>query len=292
MTPEEALIAKGIEIISRSGSEMRIHCLLESHEDNDASCNVNDNGVYNCLSCPDPENKFGGQDIVKTLGFGESEKVLRNITTDEVFDMLLGSREYKLPEDAEPFAKENFRGISLDTYLHYEAFTSDIADRQCKVGPDFMDRERIWFPLKKEGMTYGIIGRFIYESRHPDHKRRKYHILRKGAETKDMFPDNEVLGEVVLVEGLMDVMNLYDKGVTNAYALLGLKNNKMNLKGLEASKIYLMLDSDEHGVKYQKYISTGFFNRYIEVIPIEIPEKDPGDLSLEQIEEIKNEFRW
>ena len=68
-----------------------------------------------------------------------------------------------------------------------------------------------------------------------------------------MFPTNvkPIKGRVILVEGIYDVVNLHDKGLTNALCCFGISNitedklQLLKMKGVE--QIDIFFDPDEAG---------------------------------------------
>ena len=116
-----------------------------------------------------------------------------------------------------------------------------------------------------------------------------------------MFPGRPkpVNSTLVLVEGIFDFLNLHDKGLTNAVALMGvttlhnkkgLNKNKINLfKMSGATRIFLCLDADEAGRKATEELkplleAEGF---YVGVIELE-DDSDPGELSKSEVEWVIN----
>jgi DNA primase len=116
-----------------------------------------------------------------------------------------------------------------------------------------------------------------------------------------MFPGRPkpVNSTLVLVEGIFDFLNLHDKGLTNAVALMGvttlhnkkgLNKNKINLfKMSGATRIFLCLDADEAGRKATEELkplleAEGF---YVGLIELE-DDSDPGELSKSEVEWVIN----
>ena len=69
-----------------------------------------------------------------------------------------------------------------------------------------------------------------------------------------LFPVVEpIQNKIILVEGIFDVLNLHDKGLTNAVCCFGVKNvteeklEVLSVQGIEGIDIFL--DNDEAGQK-------------------------------------------
>jgi DNA primase len=105
-----------------------------------------------------------------------------------------------------------------------------------------------------------------------------------------MYPLAEPLqGKVILVEGIFDMLNLHDKGLTNAICCFGVNNfNKHKLNTLKisgVSGIDLLFDADDAGDKAVEKVKKicGDFP----VRTIKLKSGDPGDLSLQQVQSIR-----
>jgi DNA primase len=120
-------------------------------------------------------------------------------------------------------------------------------------------------------------------------------IKPPGAELP-LFPAivSPINGSIVLVEGIFDALNLIDKGLENAVAVLGANNLQLDvLKALKLQgvhTIYTMFDEDDAGRKATLTVQRLLVEDFIisDDTRLELPEGlDPGDLSATDIKHIK-----
>jgi DNA primase len=120
-------------------------------------------------------------------------------------------------------------------------------------------------------------------------------IKPSGAELP-LFPSivSPINGSIILVEGIFDALNLIDKGLNNAVAVLGANNLQLDvLKALKLQgvhTIYTMFDEDDAGRKagltVQRLLEEDFI--ISDDTRLELPDGlDPGDLSATDIKHIK-----
>ena len=196
-----------------------------------------------------------------------------------------------IPITAEKFTKE-FRGISRDTIIRFNAFTDENED-------NFKDR--IVFPITN---IYDEIiffcGRYIYSHLDP-----KYKIVPSGVKPI-LFPQkiNPINNSMILVEGLFDMLNLQDNGLTNAVCSFGTafgsvrkyQKKKENLEKLNiykfqgVTKIYIMYDGDAPGRKAAEHLEAYIGDKFITEIIYLSQGKDPGSLTKQEIEIFKNDY--
>jgi DNA primase len=278
MTVEELLQQKDIYYTNK-GNDFIIQCLNPEHDDKNPSCRVDKiTGVVHCFSCSFKGNIFSIFNIQRDR---LAEKVYRLM--EKIQDIKTASRGVEIPAGSIPFSRD-FRGISASTYEKFEAFTNDI---------EFPDR--VVFPIKD------IAGRVaVLQGRHMFSKSNKDKYMNYPRKVP-LFPFPQVIspiqGSIFIVEGLFDMLNLYDKGLTNTVCIFGVStlskdNIEKNLKNFKlqgVEKLYIMLDGDEAGRNASKRIvdlikaSTIF-----EVDEIVLDEDvDPGDLTKDEVEQLK-----
>ena len=137
----------------------------------------------------------------------------------------------------------NWRNISPKTYAKFEAFEH--------TGSDYISR--INFPIRD------ISGKIVaFQGRHTANGTPKYKFSPPGAKLP-LFPQvSPRRGEVILVEGIYDVINLHDKGLTNAVCCFGTHNitteklQLLKMKGVEQVDIFF--DPDEAGKKASEMV--------------------------------------
>ena len=278
MNVEELLNKKDIKF-RPSGNDYLIECLNPEHEDSNPSLRVDKiTGVFHCLAC-----SFGGS-IYKHFNINISivdNRVL--FLKSKIREMYVNN--FIIPKGAEPFLVP-FRDISVETLNHFQAFTHS----------DYEDR--IVFPLRNvSGNIAGFNARHMYSDVQP-----KY-IFDPPNMKVDLYPfDAKPLnGSIILVEGIFDMINLYDKGLTNTVCTFGTafgatKNPKtrannirrlLNFKLRGVTKIYIMYDGDNAGRSASKNLVEYLADEFI-VEEIELDEDvDPGGLSFRDVKNLK-----
>jgi DNA primase len=172
-----------------------------------------------------------------------------------------------------------FRGISVATLKEFEAFYTD-------QFPDMEDR--IIFPIKDiRDKTTAFVGRHTLSQGNP-----RYKIQPIGAVT-GLYPAKlpNQPKSIILVEGIFDLLNMWDKGAKNVVCVFGtvklLNDTSTKLfpyKVMGVEKIFLLYDGDDAGriaaEKTRPLIEECGFT--VEII--KLPEgTDPGELSQEDV---------
>lgn len=273
----EDLLNKKNMYYTPKGSDLLVLCLNPEHDDTNPSCRIDKiTGQFHCFSCGFKGNIFSIFGIQRDFIGEKAHKLLNQIQ-----EIKLSSRGVSVPEGSIPFNRD-YRGISSDTFRKFEAFTNDI---------EFPDR--LVFPIKDiTGRVVVLQGRHFYSN-----GRDKYYNFPSKVSLFP-FPQNiEIYKDsIVLVEGLFDMLNLHDKGMTNAVCVFGvstLSDAAMSclsvFKYQGVQRIFVMFDGDEAGRKnstslVERIIKTSMFEA--ESIMLE-DEVDPGDLSKLDIELLK-----
>jgi 5S rRNA maturation endonuclease (ribonuclease M5) len=103
-----------------------------------------------------------------------------------------------------------------------------------------------------------------------------------GAKTLQAVKDSK---SVILVEGQGDVWRLSEAGFDNVFGLFGCslsEDQKLILEQMGIYNIYLALDSDEAGISGRNKINSAL-KRYYNIQNIELPNKDFGDMTIEEV---------
>ena len=108
-----------------------------------------------------------------------------------------------------------------------------------------------------------------------------------------MFPANfkERYSSIILVEGIFDMLNLYDKGLHNVVCTFGTSrlfndtvDKLLSYKVIGIEKVFILYDGDEPGkqaaIKIKPLIEEAGF--IVEIIHLE-DDTDPGDLDQEYV---------
>lgn len=274
MALEELLNSKNINYKS-SGKDLVISCLNPEHEDKNPSTRISkETGVFHCFSCG-----FKGN-IFKYFGINTMPSSMKISALKSKLKALSSVPEIEWPYEVLPFTQPH-RGISSATIRKFNAFYT----RE----PEY--ENRIIFPITDMlGRVTNFVGRHLLSSANP-----KY-LAYPHKKPLPIFPEvlEERTDSVVLVEGLFDMLNLYDKGLKNVVCSFGTNtlhkdssSKLMPLKSQGVKKVYILYDGDDAGRKAAALLKPLLEENFeVEILDLE-DDTDPGDLSLEAVTEIK-----
>lgn len=275
----ELLVAKGNHV-SIQGKDYIIKCLNPEHADNNPSLRVDQiSGIYNCYSCGFKGNIFKYYNI-----FSSNIPIKIALLKQKITRIKTMTTGLEFPPGSTPYTK-SFRGISAATLKQFEAFYTSQVEQ--------LD-DRLVFPIRNVlGKIQAFSGRHMLSDANPRYVHYPAHIqlplfpaaLPKSSES------------LVLVEGIFDMLNLYDKGLYNSVCTFGtttlIANTAEKLltyKVQGVTKIYLMFDGDVAGRKAQKQLKPLIEKCDFRVEIIDLQDgQDPGILSIEDVKSI-NEY--
>ena len=262
-------------------NEILIKCISGLHEDSNPSMRFDlDKNVFHCFSCG-----FGGsyKKLLKALNEDESIE----IETKQTYKIRklkdkLHSKYFKLdieiPSDAIKF-NFDFKGVDSSTIKEFEAFTTSqhgLADYIC-------------FPVYQAGRIRFIEGRYKLLNVKTNSPR----YMRKPANAKVsdlLFPLDKVKNKshLILVEGLFDMLNLWQHGYKNAVCIFGTNNFKKDkariLDDAGCKRATIFMDNDVSGRKAAEAIQSLLEARDIETRVIFPQEgRDPGDMTKDEL---------
>ena len=188
----------------------------------------------------------------------------------------------ELPIGATQFTRM-FRGISAETLKHFGAFTTYQEEKL---------QDRICFPI------LDVRGKVtVFQARH---------TLSDGNPRYLNFPRNIELPifpvkypgtfkSAVLVEGLFDMLNLYDKGLKNVTCCFGTNSlqkdtalKMLPIKAQGITHVYFLFDGDKAGNEAAEKLKPMIEELEFIVEIIKLPDgMDPGDLNQEYVDSIK-----
>ena len=273
MNVEELLQSKNVPFVPK-GKDFVVSCLNPEHDDNNPSMRIDQiTGIFHCFSCGFKGNVF--------VHFGEKASFLhlrRELVKKKIREKRAESVGLPFPRSALPYVG-NWRNIKPETYRKFEAFQ----EHEAFIG-------RIVFPIRD------ISGRIVaFNARHMTGGTPKYLISPPGARMP-LFPAkiDPIRASVILVEGIYDMINLHDKGLTNAVCCFGTRNineeklSILRLQGIEEAIVFF--DGDEAGqtaaAKVQEMCeNVDLLTRNINVVDI-----DPGALTENQVEKLKDKL--
>jgi DNA primase len=260
---------------SVSGRDYLIKCLNPEHEDSNPSFRVDRvSGIAHCFSCGFKTNIFKYYGIFtnpvppKILALKEKLAELKNFGLD-----------LELPAGYTPYTKQ-FRGISPQTLKYFGAFYTNQVEKL---------QDRIIFPIKDiTGKTVVYVGRHTLSNGNP-----RYLNYPSGVQIP-VFPSHLPSGykSMVIVEGIFDMLNLYDKGLHNVICAFGTntlqnstKQKMLPFKAQGITHVYLMFDGDEAGRKASTLLKPLIEDCGFIVEQITLPDDmDPGELSQEDVD--------
>ena len=274
MIAEDLLREKGIHY-ELSGKDAKILCLNPEHDDTNPSLRVDRiTGIMHCFSCGFKGNLF--------THFGAPSSPLE-VRLHKLKEKVEKTRSQtvgiQLPKDRLAWKGGGFRNISEETLNIWDAFTWNV--------PKF--EGRIIFPIRDiTGKTVALIGRLI-NGMGSD----KYYIYPSGVEMP-FCPAKvkPIQNRVILVEGIFDALNLWDKGLKNTVCCFG--TQQMNwvklslLKMQGVSGIDIMYDGDEAGRTAAEKVKGTAEELGMSVQIVTLPEgTDPGGLVKDQVNRIR-----
>lgn len=278
MDPVLDLIQKKGLAFQVSGKDYLIRCLNPEHPDTNPSLRIDKvSGSFHCFSCGFKGNLF------KYYGIFTSQTPVKIAKLKEKLQELK-TYQYgvELPRGSIPWTR-TFRGISTETLKYFEAFYTNIEEKL---------QDRICFPIKDiTGRTVVIVARHVMSNGNPRY------LNWPASANMPLFPSHSNVDTkcLILVEGLLDLLNLWDKGLRNVACCFGtntlIKDLKFKLLPFKAqgiTKIYFMFDGDEAGQKAQEQLKPFVEEEGFRVELIKLPENtDPGELSQESVDSIK-----
>jgi DNA primase len=273
MDVKDLLVDKDISFIPK-GADYLISCLNPDHEDRNPSLRVDSvTGVFQCFSCGFKGNLFTFYEETPNY-----LQIQRNSLRSKIKTTMASSVGLNMPQGTVPYLG-TWRNIKSDTYEKFGAFQHHDSDF---IG-------RIVFPITD------ISGRIMgFQGRHTGTTTPKYKAVPVGAKLP-IFPTVKPRkGHIILVEGLFDVLNLHDKGLTNSCCVFGTQTvteTKLSLLYLQgAQTIDIFMDGDDAGQKAAEKIKHMCENINLLTRNICIGDTDPGALSQEQVTKLSRKL--
>lgn len=271
MQVEELLSSKDL-VFKHSGRDLLVSCLSPDHDDTNPSMRIdNTTGIFKCMSCGFSGNIFSH--------FGENPnwlEIRRQKLRDIITAKLRETSGLSIPENAVPFDND-WRGISAATYKKFGAFQHH--------NPEFIGR--VVFPIRN------ISGKIVaFTGRHQGQESPKYLIQPHKAKIPLYPVVKPIQGSVILVEGIFDMLNLHDKGLTNAVCAFGVSNvndDKINILKIQGvTQVYICFDSDDagHNGAAKLKILLEKHDVLAEIISIG-DAKDPGEMTASNVIKLK-----
>ncbi|MBO05435.1 MAG: hypothetical protein CMI58_00080 [Parcubacteria group bacterium] len=256
------------------GNDFVIRCLNPHHEDKNPSMRVHQiTGIFNCFSCEYKGNLFHH--------FGEKANYLqqrRILFKTKIIQKRSESVGLSFPQNSLPYIG-NWRNIKPETYKKFEAFQHS--------GIDYIGR--INFPIRD--ISDKIVA---FQGRHTADGRPKYKFTPPGIKLPFFPVVKTIKGSIILVEGIFDMINLHDKGLTNTVCCFGTKNYSetklalLRAQGIE--NINIFFDGDEAGQKAAEALTTTCEKVGLITQNIYFKNTDPGALTQPSIDKLKEKL--
>ena len=276
MTVEELLVEEKIKF-KQSPADFVVHCLNPEHDDTNPSMRIDKiTGVFNCFSCGFKGNIFKHFDKPSNYLDIKREKVKQTIDRKRSESVGL-----LMPRDIVPYVG-NERNIKPETYKKFEAFLS--------ANSPFTNR--IVLPVRDiTGKIVAFNGRILGKNITGQPK----YIFHPPRVKLPIFPANvlPIKGRVLLVEGIYDVINLHDKGLTNALCCFGISNittdklQLLKMRGVE--QIDIFFDPDDAGQGAVEKVIELCDKTELKYYNVRIPPDlgDAGDLSETSVQKLR-----
>jgi len=269
----ELLKDKGVAF-SVSGRDYVTKCFNPDHNDSNPSFRIDrGTGIAHCFSCGFKTNIF------KYYGLLTNNVSVRVAKLKDKLNALKESTNGLDPLDGAKPINRSFRNISTQTLKYFKAFETDQVEKMI---------DRIVFPITDvRGKTMCYVGRHSMSNGNP-----RYVNYPSGASIP-LFPAKfqEKHRTIVLVEGIFDMLNCYDKGLRNTVCTFGTskllnetKEKMLSYKVMGIEKVFILYDGDEAGREAARKIKplieeAGFLTEIID-----LPEgQDPGVITQEDV---------
>lgn len=269
-------------------TEVVLQCTSGNHADNRPSMMYNlDKDIFHCWSCGFRGTK---RKFLQSIGINtdipfDSKQPFKIQKLKDKLNEIIYEDNMVMPEDARP-VNGTFKNISSDTLKNFNAFFTE------KLGLE----DYVCFPVSQFGKIRFIEGR----NRFTKSEKPKYYRRPAKARSADMlYPLDKIKDKshLILVEGIFDMLNMWDKGYENTVCVFGATNfSKPKLEILDrigTTFVEILFDGDEAGKNGARKIADLLEKRFIQSKIINLaPGKDPGDLSQPELNMILPKDRY
>lgn len=278
----ESLLKDKNVYFNYSGNDLVVKCLNPDHDDSNPSLRIDKvTGAFHCFSCGFKGNIFRFFGVLTNQSFLKVAKL-----KEKIKQLKIDKEGLEVPAVAIPYTHA-YRGISSETIRHFEAFYLPGESREMKGFED-----RIIFPIRD--ITNKIV---MFLGRHTLSDGNPRYLNYPSGVNIPLFPNrmSNRRHSIVLVEGIFDMLNCYDKGMDNVVCTFGTstlqkdtKEKLMPFKAQGITKVYLMFDGDAPGREAAKKLKPLIeaLEFECEIIPLE-DDSDPGELSQDYVDSIK-----
>ena len=276
MDLKEILLKRGIEYRNTNNpSEILISCTSGLHDDKSPSLSYSlEKNVFHCWSCG-----FSGgvTKFLESIGEVtripvESKQPFKIQKLKNKIKAIIEFDEVKLPKTRQAFIGE-FKNIKASVLKEFLAFTTE----------ELQLHNYLCVPIYQFGKLKFIEGRYMGSVKsQPKYFRRP----KKGKVGNILFPLDKVKNTnyIILVEGLFDMLNMWQLGYKNTLAIFGAQNfgrNKLDLVDkIGVNRVDIMMDPDAPGQMAAEKIQSLLDSKNIYSRIIKLPVgHDPGDIT-------------
>lgn len=260
-------------------AEIKVKCTSGNHPDNTPSLHYHlEKNIFHCWSC---DFKGGSKKFLESIGIHtafelETRQTFKIQRLKEKLNRVQNFPVY-MPSVQYPVVSE-FHKINVETLKEFEAFLTTELNLE----------DYICFPVVQNKVLKFIEARYKFS----DTKKAKYQRKPYGSVSDNiLFPLDklESTKEVILVEGIFDMLNLWQHGIRNVLCIFGTSNFGIKkaeiLHNLGVISVKIMMDGDDSGQQATQKISQLLSNKEINTIPIKLSNtKDPGSLEKFEID--------
>lgn len=277
----DVLNDKGIKYKNTNNPlEILVQCTSGDHTDQNPSLAFNlDKNVFNCFSCG-----FSGGigKFLESIGITqklniESKQEYRILKLKKKLLSIKNIDSIKMPH-AYTDVTWDFLGITKKTWMSFKAFTTSEYELEDYLCVPIYQFKRLKFIEARKKVSNINIPKYL--------RKPTFSTVSEVA-----FPIDKIdnTNHVVLVEGLTDMLNLWQNGRRDVLCIFGANNfNYRKIELLEKigiTKVTLMLDGDQAGRTASKRIQNLLEKHDVLTKRINLKEgEDPGTLTYDQIQ--------
>lgn len=265
--------------------EIKLKCISPDHDDNSPSMSYNlAKNIFNCWSCGYSGNT---RKFLRTIGIETTVPIATTQTyRKELLLNKIRKNKHKsnlsLPKDLIP-VEGSVKNIKAETMVEFKAFWTESYNLQKYICIPIYQYNKLKFLECRDS---------IPNSRRPKYNR--YPTMSSSGEVLFPIDKLEFKSHIILVEGLYDLLNLWQHGYTSTLCNFGVANltkTKIQLlKNINCTEVTIMFDGDKAGMSGAFKIKNTLENNFIKANIAKVPYgKDPGDLTLQEISKTLNE---
>jgi len=260
-------------------TEVLIKCTSGNHDDSNPSLSYNlEDNIFHCWSCgfSGGKNKFLNSIGITTKIQLDTKQPYKIQKVKRKIQKLIEKDTINMPEPRRS-AIGAYKNISAEVLREFDAFFTE----------QYGLKDYLCVPIYQFNKLRFIEGRYRFSGT----DKPKYMRRPAGATVVNLlFPIDKLHPsvEIIIVEGLFDMMNLWQHGYHNVVCTFGTQNfgeKKIELLDkLGITSVKVMMDGDSAGVAAAQKI-TRLLEKYdFQTTTIKLPSHmDPGGLSADEI---------